>query len=147
MADLSLLWTALAGAATSMIVGMIWYGPLLGKPWMKAMGWSDLSEDQIKQKQKGAMPGYLMSMAWAAAVSVFIHAVLFRWDFYTLMGSMSEPVAGLFIGAVGWAAFWLPAAKVATFFEGNWPLFMISGGFWLIQYSLYGLWAGLFHSL
>lgn len=33
-----------------MIVGMLWYGPLFGKHWLKTMG---LSEKDLKKKKKG----------------------------------------------------------------------------------------------
>jgi len=47
----SVNWIAVVAAAlTGFMVGGIWYGPIMGKKWMGAVG---LSEEQIKNGNMG----------------------------------------------------------------------------------------------
>ena len=61
----------LACVVASLILGFIWYGPLLGKAWMKAAG---MKPEQITKQS--AMKGYIISMitsffsSWGLAVVI-----------------------------------------------------------------------------
>src|SRR6266478_3785234 len=45
-------WAILAAVAASMVIGFLWYGPILGKAWMKEMGWPA----DHKPAQDGTVP-------------------------------------------------------------------------------------------
>ncbi|TNE45996.1 MAG: DUF1761 domain-containing protein, partial [Sphingomonadales bacterium] len=48
-------WLAIVlAAAAGFVVGGIWYGPIMGKKWMGAVG---LTEDQIKSGNMGMIYG------------------------------------------------------------------------------------------
>ena len=148
MADLAMLWAALASAGTSMILGFLWFGPLFGKAWLKAMGKDTLSDKELEEMRKTAGPGYILSILFAAGVSILVYAILFEWDFYAKLDELpNEWVAGAFIGAVGGVGFFLPAALVNSVFTGMMKEAAISIPYWVIQLSLYGLWAGFFGAL
>lgn len=65
-------FAVLISAALFMIVGMLWYGPLFGKPWMAALG---LSKEQI-QKQGGAMKGIVLSLIAALLCSYVLAHII-----------------------------------------------------------------------
>ncbi len=63
----------LLGAVASMVVGMLWYGPLFGKHWMNMMGFSSDSMKKMKMKPFVAMGlGFVsqLVMSFVAAVLV-----------------------------------------------------------------------------
>ena len=54
----------LVAALTSIILGFLWYSPLLfAKPWMREMGYDPNDKAKIRAMQKGASPAYLASFA------------------------------------------------------------------------------------
>lgn len=69
----------LAAGLANMVLGFLWYGPLLGDQWAKAMGWQNLSSDalqKIYEKAKWAYPqtfvsGLLMIFVFAHVLSAF----------------------------------------------------------------------------
>lgn len=67
------LWSVIASAIASMIIGSIWYGPLFGKKFMHIMGM-----DKMTATEK-------MAMFWLSIGNMFI----------TLL------VAGVIIGSLG----------------------------------------------
>lgn len=68
------LWAVLAAALASMVIGGLWYSPLLfGKSWIKMMGWSSST---LKSMQKSAGPsyavGFLNSLVMAYVLAHFV---------------------------------------------------------------------------
>jgi hypothetical protein len=140
--DLDLVWAVLASVVTSFALGFAWYGLLFAKPWMKAMGWDRLSEAEVKAKQKGAMPGYVVSLVTAALTAVILWYI-FDWS-NTARGT-GAIVNGAVLGVLGWVAFLVPAASSTAFFEGRpWMLASINGAYYLIVFALTGVWVGVF---
>lgn len=137
-----------ASLVSTMVLGMLWYGPLFGQPWLKAMGWGDLSEAEMKEKQAQAMPGYLTSMASAVAATGLVWMVLVSWDALEQLDALAGLAAGALFGVVGWAAFYVPGTITARFFEDQtWTLWAIGAGYWGVLATLWGLYVGLFGTL
>jgi hypothetical protein len=111
------LWAILASAASSMIIGFVWYGPLFGKAWARYSGWTEEKIKTVSGKSMGLTYGLTLI---AAIVSSLALTVLSR--------SLGATTArdGLMIGAL--AGVGLAAMALATnfLFERR-PL-----GFWLI---------------
>lgn len=142
---IELLWIGLAAAATSMVTGMLWFGPIFGKPWVNAMGWGALTKDELKEKTKGAGPGYAASMVLSAGSALALW-VLYDWG-RPRMPDLEAPLGGPFLGLLAWAGFYFPGTFVSRFFEGRkWTLWFIDTGYWMVQAVLAGLWVGLFHT-
>ena len=76
----NLNWLAvLVAAVSTMVVGFLWYSPILfAKPWMREMGYDPDDKAKVQEMQKGAGPAYLGSFL-ASLVSAFILALFFHW--------------------------------------------------------------------
>lgn len=59
------IWVILISGVINMAGGMLWYGPLFGKPWMKGMGIDPNDKEKIKEMQKGSGTGYAFSLIFS----------------------------------------------------------------------------------
>lgn len=130
MFDVNWLAVVLA-AACGFIVGGIWYGPVMGKKWMGAVG---LTEEQIKEGNMGAIYG-----------GAFAFSLLASWilahTFETYAGFGADlSVAVKIVTAWGVAAgFIVPALGTAYLFsQKSKTLFFIDAGYWMLFYIAMG---------
>jgi Protein of unknown function (DUF1761) len=73
------LLAVLVAAISTMIVGFLWYSPILfAKPWMREMGYDPDDKAKIQQMQKSAGPAYAGSFV-ASLISAFVLALVFHW--------------------------------------------------------------------
>ena len=73
------LLAVLVAAISTMVVGFLWYSPLLfAKPWMREMGYDPQDKARVQEMQKSAGPAYLGSFL-ASLVSAFVLALFFHW--------------------------------------------------------------------
>ena len=97
--DINIVAVIVAGIL-SMILGMIWYGPLLGKQWMKEIGFTK------KDIEDGPGIGYLYTfigaLVSAAVTSLLIHRL-----------NITELADGIFLGLL------LGVGYVGTTFMSN----------------------------
>ena len=123
-------WIAvIAAAASGFMVGGIWYGPIMGKKWMGAVG---LSEEQIKSGNMGMIYG-----------GAFAFSLLASWTLahtfatYAIDLSFSEKVMTSFGVALG---FIIPAIGTNYLFsQKSKALFFIDAGYWLLFYIAMGV--------
>ncbi|MEM1229146.1 MAG: DUF1761 domain-containing protein [Pseudomonadota bacterium] len=123
-------WIAVVGAAAcGFIVGGIWYGPIMGKRWMGAVG---LTEEDIQGGNMGLIYG-----------GAFAFSLLASWTlahtFATYAVDLSFAVKVL--TAVGVAlGFIVPAIGTNYLFsQKGRALFFIDAGYWLLFYTAMGL--------
>lgn len=123
-------WIAvLAAAVMGFVVGGIWYGPIMGKKWMGAVG---LSEEDVKQGNMGAIYG-----------GAFAFSILASWTlahtFATYMTELSFSVKVLTAFGVA-LGFILPAIGTNYLFsQKSKTLFFIDAGYWLLFYIAMGV--------
>ena len=61
MHNLNLL-AVLVAAISTMVVGFVWYSPILfAKPWMREMGYDPNDKNKVLEMQKSAGPAYFGS--------------------------------------------------------------------------------------
>ena len=85
------LLAVLVAAISTMIVGFLWYSPLLfAKPWMREMGYDSDDKAKIQQMQKSAGPAYAGSFV-ASLISAFVLALVFHWMRVGVCTRLSEP--------------------------------------------------------
>ena len=74
------IWAVVLAALSSMVVGTIWYGPLLGKQWMKLSG-----ADKVPQSKRMAMGPYLVSLFLLSLLMAYIiaHVTYLAHSFYS----------------------------------------------------------------
>lgn len=127
-------WIAVVVAAASgFMVGGIWYGPVMGKKWIGAVG---ISEEDIKNGSMGKIYG-----------GAFAFSLLASWTlahtFATYMPELSMLVKVL--TAIGVAVgFIIPAIGTNYLFsQKSKTLFFIDAGYWLLFYTTMGIVHGL----
>jgi hypothetical protein len=116
-----------AAAAASMVIGFLWYGPLLGKPWVKEMGFSKEKMEKAKKESGKSYP--LMFLGSLVMSYVLAHALVFA---STFLGVEGAP-AGLQTGFWNWLGFVAPVTLGSVLWEGkSYRLWMINNGYYLI---------------
>lgn len=123
-------WLAVVLAALAgFVVGGIWYGPLMGRRWMGAVG---LTEDQIKQGSMGLIYG-----------GAFAFSLLASWTLAHTFATYAQDLSVLVkvLTAFGVAlGFIVPAIGTNYLFsQKSKTLFFIDAGYWLLFYIAMGL--------
>lgn len=132
------IWAALAAAASSFMLGGLWYSPVMFlKPWSRASGYGEL--DQMAAKKEGKHPARVFGVSFVLAA---ISALVFAW----WLGP--NPPLGYAI-CHGLAA---GAGLVAACFGINYQfaakptvLWAIDGGYHAVQFLIFGVILGLWH--
>jgi len=127
-------WIAVFGAALSgFVVGGIWYGPIMGKRWMGAVG---ISEEEIQEGSTGKLylGAFVLSIiaSWTLAHTFATYAVelSFTVKVLTAMGV----ALGFLIPAIGTNYLFSQRSK---------ELFLIDAMYWLLFYLAMGVVHGL----
>jgi hypothetical protein len=132
MHNLNLL-AVLVAAISTLVVGFLWYSPLLfAKPWMREMGYDMNDKAKIKEMQKSAGPAYLASFV-ASLVSAFILALFFH--------EMHVPNVhyGLLVAFHVWLGFVATVQLTGVLFmKQSMKLFAINTGYQLACYMVMG---------
>ncbi len=121
----------LLAAIAQMIVGFIWYGPLLGKPWMKLKGFNH-TQAEMKEMQKQMMPYYGLTFVVSLVTAyVLAHVMFLSQNYFNYQPLMTGLMTAFFM----WIGFMMPVRFYNEIFGGkNWKLFAIDTG-----YSLAGI--------
>ena len=124
-------WLAvLLGALAGFVVGGIWYGPVMGKRWMGAVG---LTQEQIK------VSGTPVALLYGGA---FVFSLIASWTlahtFATYGRDLSFEVKLLTAFGVA-LGFIVPAIGTNYLFsQKSKALFFIDAGYWLLFYLAMG---------
>lgn len=120
----------IAAAASSLVLGGLWYGPLFKTQWSREAG--------VDPGSKPALPGAVFGAA-------FVLSMLAAYVFALFLGK--RPVTeALEVGAtvgVCWVATSLGINYL--FAQRSLKLFFIDAGYHILQFMLYGLILGLWH--
>ena len=127
------LLAVLACAVAGMVVGLLWYSPMLfANPWMVLMGYDPNDKAKIAEMQKSAGPSYAMSFV-ASILTAFVLGKLIA-----VAGAMTA-VDGLKIGLVVWLGFVTTVQFTnALFSRQRNKLYMINTGYQLVCYVAMG---------
>jgi Protein of unknown function (DUF1761) len=134
------LWSVLVAAVATMVVGFLWYSPVLfARPWMIAMGYDPDDKAKIAEMQKSAGPLYGIAML-ASLLSAFVLGKVI--DGLTV----NTARYGLKVAFAVWLGFVATVQLTDTLF-GKKPvkLFLINTGYQLVCYlamgAIIGAWA------
>ncbi len=132
MHNLNLL-AILVAAISTIVVGFIWYSPILfAKPWMREMGYDPDDKSKVQEMQKSAGPAYFASFI-ASLVSAFILALFFHE-----MRVQSVDI-GLLIAFHVWLGFVATVQLTGVLFmKQSMKLFAINTGYQLACYLVMG---------
>jgi uncharacterized SAM-binding protein YcdF (DUF218 family) len=127
------MWAVLACALATMVVGFLWYSPLLfANPWMKLMGYDPNDKAKIAAMQKSAGPSYAMSLI----ASLLSAAVL---DKIILISTVHSPLHGIKVALAVWLGFVTTVQLTNALFSRQ-ParLYAINTGYQLVCYVVMG---------
>lgn len=93
------LWAVLVSALATMVVGFVWYSPLLfARPWTVLMGYDPDDKEKLAEMQKSAGPSYMLSLL-ASIVSAAVLAKIIA------VSAMNAPLQGMVVGLAVWLGF------------------------------------------
>ena len=135
------LWAVLGATVATMVIGFVWYSPLLfAKPWMVAMGYDPGDKARAAEMQKSAGPLYGISFL-ASLLTAFILGKII----YNL--TIDSAFNGMKVGFAVWLGFVMTVQLTDKLF-GKRPmkLFLINTGYQLVCYlamgAILGRWGG-----
>jgi len=123
----------LVAAIATMVVGFLWYSPILfAKPWMREMGYDPNDKAKTQEMQKTAGPAYAGSFV-ASLLSAFTLALV-------LHAMHAENLHhGLMLGFHVWLGFVATVQFTgALFMKQSMKLFAINTGYQLVCYLVMG---------
>jgi len=127
------LWSVLAAAVSSMILGFLWYSPLLfAKPWTLAMGYDPNDKAKMEEMRKGA--GKLYGITFIASlISAFVLGKIIE------ITTVNSVPYGMKIGFAVWLRFVTTVQLTSTLFKKR-PikLYLIDTGYQLVCYLVMG---------
>ena len=137
--DIHLNWLAvLASVVASFAIGSLWYGPLFGKAWAKALGFPEGMKPSTAEIVKGSLLNLLGALL-TAYVLAYQMAV---WRPSTWHAGEDAPAlaygttAAFFI----WIGFIVPLLLNGVAFERkSWKLFWINGTFQFLSLLAMGM--------
>ena len=126
-------WLAvLVATAANMVVGALWYGPILGKPWMKAMGMDPNMTRTPEMKKMGSKAVSLMVPL--AFLSAWVMAYMVDYTMAT------DAWGGLVTAFWIWVGFQLPIILQGRLFENKkMELIYINASYQLVALCLQGV--------
>lgn len=124
-------WAILACVASNMILGALWYGPILGKRWMRAMGMDpDMVIGPEKKKQGNKATMLMIPLAFLTA-----WVLAYMVDYTVAIGWMEGAQTGFWL----WLGFQLPLILQGKIFENKkMDLIYINGVYQLVALMLQG---------
>lgn len=125
----------LVAAASSIVLGFLWYGPLFGKPWMKLMGYD--KESIEKEKAKGMNKTYLLMTLGSLVIAyVLAHTTEFAM-YYTKTYGVT---GGLMSGFWTWLGFIAPIQMDEQLWGNKpWKLYYLNTGYRLVSILIMGV--------
>ena len=122
-------WLAIIAAAVAgFVVGGIWYGPVMGKKWMGAVG---LTEDDIKSGNMGMIYGTTFVLSLVASTTL---AHLLTYFPGADLGTILMIAVGIALGFI------IPAIGTNYLFsQKSRTLFLIDATYWLLFYAAMGV--------
>lgn len=123
-------WIAVIGAAVmGFMVGGLWYGPIMGKKWMGAVG---LTEEEIQGGNMGMIYGgafaFSIIASWTLAHTFATYAVDLSFTVKVL--TAFGVALGFIVPAIGTNYLFSKKGKA---------LFFIDAGYWLLFYTAMGV--------
>ena len=125
------LFATLVATLSGFVLGALWYGPLFGKLWMRAVG---MTADEI---QRDFSPGRTYG-------ATFLLGFLASYAFGLYLGPDPGRAFSVVAGAVAGTCFVATALATSYLFERK-PvaLMLINGGYHVVRFTLIGLTFGL----
>ena len=127
------VWAVLVSALATMVVGFVWYSPLLfARRWTILMGYDPDDKAKLAELQKSAGPSYMLSLV----ASVLSAAVLGK---IIAISTIHTPLYGIKMGLAVWLGFVTTVQLTnALFMRQPAKLYAINTGYQLVCYVVMG---------
>jgi hypothetical protein len=93
----------IVAAILAHVIGFLWYGPIMGKPWMKEMGMDPASMEG--ERPKGMAKMYILSFIGSLIMSYVLAHMLVYAAAYQQVSGIS---AGMMVAFWSWLVFIAP---------------------------------------
>ena len=126
-------WAVAVSAAATMVLGFVWYSPVLfARPWMRLMGYDPSDKSKLAEMQMSAGKLYAMTFV-ATIVSAIVLAKIID------LTSVNTVFYGMKVGFCVWLGLVATVQLTGALF-GKQPtkLFLINTGYQLICYLTMG---------
>ena len=127
------LLPVLVAAIATMVVGFLWYSPLLfARPWMVLMGYDPEDKTKLEEMRKDAGKSYAISFV-ASLVSAFVLAKIIE------ITTVNSALYGMKIGFAIWLGFVTTVQLTGVLFAKQpFKLYAINTGYQLVCYLVMG---------
>jgi Protein of unknown function (DUF1761) len=125
-------WAILVAVIATMVLGFLWYGPILGKAWMKEMGVPADSKPDPKLMRRGLI---LMLVGSILTVFVLAHVgAVWRPSVWKAGADASAAYYGFSAGFWTWIGFYVPLLLSGVAWEKkSWKLFWINASYYFVM--------------
>jgi uncharacterized protein DUF1761 len=127
------VWPVLFAAIASMVLGFVWYSPLLfARPWMVLMGYDPEDKAKLEEMRKGAGKSYGISVV-ASLVSAFVLGKIIA------VTTVNSALYGMKVGFAVWLGF-VTTVQLTDMLFSRRPakLYLINTGYQLVCYLAMG---------
>lgn len=118
-------WAVVVSAIASMVIGSIWYGPLFGKAFIKAMGMDQWSPEKQAEMKKGMTLTYLWQFVASLVMFYVFAAAMAATDMLSVMGGVQAAIWA-------WLGFVVPIKLGDALWGGKMSMFWIGIGNMLV---------------
>jgi uncharacterized SAM-binding protein YcdF (DUF218 family) len=127
------LWAVLVSALATMVVGFVWYSPLLfARPWMVLMGYDPDDKAKLAEMQKSAGPSYMLSLLASLASAAVLGKII-------AVATINTPLYGMKVGLAVWLGFVTTVQLTNSLFSRQpTKLYAINTGYQLVCYLAMG---------
>ena len=127
------LWAVSVSALATMVVGFVWYSPLLfARKWMVLMGHDPDDKAKIAEMQKSATPSYLLSLVASAVAAAVLGKII-------AVATINTALYGMKVGLGVWLGFVTTVQLTNSLFSRQ-PakLYAINTGYQLVCFLAMG---------
>ena len=127
------LWAVLASALATMVVGFVWYSPLLfARRWTILMGYDPDDKAKLAEMQKSAGPSYMLSLVASLVSATVLGKII-------VIATVNTPLYGMKVGLAVWLGFVTTVQLTNSLFSRQ-PakLYAINTGYQLVCYLAMG---------
>lgn len=127
------LYSVLACAIAAMVVGFIWYSPLLfARPWMRLMGVDPEDKAKLAEMRKGAALSYGASFVAALLTALVLGKII--W-----ISGVASPLYAMKVAFAVWFGCVSTVQLTGTLFAKQpFGLYLINTGYQLVTYLVMG---------
>lgn len=131
-------WAVLAAMAASIVIGFLWYGPILGKMWMKEMGIPSDQKPGPGVMQRAIILMIIGSLLTAAMLALGVE--VWRLSDWKLGPRAPNATYGFFSAFFAWIGFYVPLLLGSVAWESrSWKLFGINAAYHFVSLQAMGI--------